>query len=95
MKKVILMAIFLLNAFHVQAYSEGYKTEDVEFVSHENKLSWTIVFPTDGKIHSAIVFVHGSGKQTRNLYWGKRFASAGIATLVYDKWGVGLSSGNY
>lgn len=39
MKKVILMAIFLLNAFHVQAYSEGYKTEDVEFVSHENKLS--------------------------------------------------------
>ncbi|MBL4672438.1 MAG: alpha/beta hydrolase [Arenicella sp.] len=95
MKKVICLTIFILNAFQVQAYSEDYKAEEVEFVSQGDKLSGTIVFPKDGKVHSAVVFVHGSGKQTRNLHWGERFASAGIAALVYDKRGVGLSGGTY
>jgi pimeloyl-ACP methyl ester carboxylesterase len=42
-----------------------------------------------------VVFIHGSGKQERNLHWAKRFAEAGIAALVYDKRGAGKSGGAY
>jgi pimeloyl-ACP methyl ester carboxylesterase len=42
-----------------------------------------------------VVFIHGSGKQTRNLAWATRFAEAGIAALVYDKRGAGKSGGDY
>src|SRR5690606_31854295 len=45
--------------------------------------------------HAAVVFIHGSGPQTRDLHWAKRFASEGIAALVYDKRGVGNSGGEY
>jgi len=53
------------------------------------------VFPADGHIHAAVVFVHGSGKQSRNLQWAEHFAHAGIAALVYDKRGAGKSGGEY
>ena len=76
-----------------QAYIEFYTIEEIEFVSHDVKLSGSLVLPKNNKIHSAVVFVHGSGKQTRSMHWAKRFASAGIAALVYDKRGVGLSGG--
>lgn len=69
--------------------------EDVEFESHGNQLAGSIVFPKSGRIYSAVVFVHGSGKQRRNLHWAKRFAEDGIAALVYDKRGVGESGGTY
>ena len=53
------------------------------------------MYPKKGDIHSAVVFVHGSGKQTRNLYWAERFAASGIAALVYDKRDAGKSGGKY
>jgi pimeloyl-ACP methyl ester carboxylesterase len=93
MKRIIFLAILLLNT--VYASGETYTVEEVEFTSHEDKLSGSIVFPENSKVHSAVVFVHGSGEQTRNLHWAKRFASKGIAALVYDKRGVGLSGGKY
>ena len=46
-------------------------------------------------MHAAVVFIHGSGKQTRDMGWAKRFASEGIAALVYDKRGAGRSGGEY
>ena len=93
MKKIILLVIFVLS--NHQVYAEAYLTEDVEFISHNVKLSGTIVFPKKSEIYAAVVFVHGSGKQTRNLHWAKRFASQGIIALVYDKRGVGRSKGEY
>ena len=53
------------------------------------------MFPKTRPIHSAVVFIHGSGKQTRNLEWARRFAADGIAALVYDKRGAGQSGGDY
>ncbi|MBB3059576.1 alpha/beta hydrolase family protein [Microbulbifer rhizosphaerae] len=93
MKKVIFLILFFLGSTCV--YGEGYKIEEIEFVSHTERLSGSIVFPKSDEIHSAVVFIHGSGKQERNMHWAQRFASEGIAALVYDKRGVGRSGGNY
>lgn len=87
--------VLLLNALQIEAYAENFKTEEVEFLSYGIKLAGTLVFPKDGEVHAAVVFVHGSGKQTRNLHLGQRFASEGIAALVYDKRGTGHSGGVY
>jgi len=88
---VLVLVFFFLS----EAHSESYITEDIKFDSHNDTLSGTIVLPKDKPIHSAVVFVHGSGEQTRNIYWAEQFASQGIAALVYDKRGVGDSGGIY
>jgi uncharacterized protein len=84
--------LFLLSA---RVCGAGYKTEEIEFISHGDRLSGSIVFPVDKKAHSAVVFVHGSGPQTRNMTWAESFAREGIAALVYDKRGAGKSGGKY
>lgn len=70
------------------------QAEDVTFVSHGTTLAGTIVLPK-GKIVAGVVFVHGSGKQSRNSSLAQKFADAGIAALVYDKRGAGRSGGVY
>jgi alpha-beta hydrolase superfamily lysophospholipase len=74
---------------------EKHHVEAIEFESHGTKLAGSIVFPENGKIHSAVVFVHGSGEQSRNMLWAERFANEGIVALVYDKRSVGKSGGKY
>jgi len=93
MKSIIFTALLLLSAILV--CGQGYKVEDVEFMSRGDKLAGSIVFPVDKEIRSAVVFVHGSGKQARNMMWAERFAKDGIAALVYDKRGAGKSGGSY
>ncbi len=90
----ILGAVFLLFA-SPGATGGNYKIEDVEFLSKGVKISGAIVLPEDKKTQAGIVFVHGSGKQTRSMFWAKKFANEGIAALVYDKRGVGKSGGKY
>lgn len=92
MKKTLFLVLSFL--YSIQVWAEGYKVEEVEFVSRGDKLSGSIVFPA-GKVHFAVVFVHGSGEQTRNMWLAERFAGDGIAALVYDKRGVGRSGGEY
>jgi len=92
MKKTFLLLLSL--ACSLQAVGENLRTEEVGFASHGATLSGSIVFPTRD-LHAAVVFVHGSGKQERNLQWAERFAQAGIAALVYDKRGAGKSGGEY
>lgn len=93
MKNTLFLVVLFL--FSVRASGESYRLEEVEFVSHGDTLSGSIVFPINQEIHSAVVFVHGSGMQTRNIEVAKRFAKDGIAALVYDKRGVGKSGGVY
>jgi uncharacterized protein len=52
--------------------------------------------PRPGKL-PAVVFGHGSGRQTKDsCQWlAPRFRERGFATLCYDKRGVGASSGDY
>jgi pimeloyl-ACP methyl ester carboxylesterase len=88
-----LVVLFSL-ACATQSFGENLPTEEIEFVSHGVTLSGSIVIPA-GEIDSAVVFVHGSGKQSRDLKLAERFANAGIAALVYDKRGAGKSGGEY
>ena len=69
--------------------------EEIAFSSNGSRLSGTIVFPTSDPITAAVVFVHGSGPQRRDLALAERFAAQGIAALVYDKRGVGRSQGTF
>ena len=89
-------SLLLLCAMVPTAAAAGDATSiDVEFDSHDATLSGTIVLPSDGAPRAAVVFVHGSGPQTRNVKLAARFAQDGIAALVYDKRGVGESGGRY
>jgi uncharacterized protein len=75
--------------------AKAQRVEEMEFDSHGARLAGSIVFPENGEIRAAVVFIHGSGKQTRNMAWAERFAKDGIVALVYDKRGVGKSGGEY
>jgi len=88
-------SVLLLLAAMIPAASNAANIEELEFESQGAKLAGSIVFPKSGDIRAAVVFVHGSGEQTRNMAWAERFAADGIAALVYDKRGVGKSGGKY
>jgi len=92
MKKSLLV---LLALFCAPGVAGSLRTQDVTFDSHGATLSGSIVYPAEGELRAAVVFIHGSGKQTRNLVLAEKFARAGIAALVYDKRGVGQSGGEY
>lgn len=74
---------------------ESVRVEEIEFESHSTKLAGSIVFPANKTPKAAMVFVHGSGKQSRNLALAEQFAREGIVSLVYDKRGAGKSGGEY
>jgi uncharacterized protein len=73
--------------------------EAVRFTNGAVTLAGTLVKPRDPGPHPAIVIVHGSGDQGRASgryrFWGEFFARRGLATLIYDKRGVGASGGDY
>ena len=92
MKKAVLALVALLSS--TPGFAQTFRTEEVVFMSHSTKLAGSIVFPA-GRIHAAVVFIHGSGRQERNLQLAERFARDGIAALVYDKRGAGRSGGDY
>jgi alpha-beta hydrolase superfamily lysophospholipase len=74
-----------------------YETEAVRFANGVVTLSGTLLVPSSAGRHPAIVFVHGSGPEGRyaSRYLADRFARAGFVALIYDKRGVGESSGDW
>ncbi len=92
MKKIAFLAMLLLGGS--VAYGNDTPSHDINFISQDTQLAGSILLPK-GDVHAAVVFVHGSGPQTRPLHWAQRFAAEGIAALVYDKRGVGASGGTY
>lgn len=93
MAKPTVLALLLFCS--LGASSESIRTEEIEFISRGDRLAGSLVLPASNGIRAAVVFVHGSGPQTRNLAWAERFAKDGIAALVYDKRGAGRSGGKY
>jgi dienelactone hydrolase len=87
--------LYLSILVSVNGLAGSPRVEDVEFASHGVTLSGSIVFPESQPFHAAAVFIHGSGKQERNLQLAERFAREGIVALVYDKRGAGKSGGEY
>lgn len=78
-----------------------YREEKVSFHSGGATLAGTLLVPSIKGPHPAVVFVHGSGEQDRNGYVSlmrfvaDHFARHGIAVLLYDKRGIGQSTGNW
>ena len=68
-------------------------TQDVEFRSGGVILSGTLLLPRHAI--AGVVAVHGSGKELRYAWLANLLAAKGVATLVYDKRGVGKSGGVY
>ena len=74
-----------------------YREEEVRFRNGAAVLAGSLLIPrTPGK-HPAVVFQHGSGPEGRfgSRFWADFLARRGIAALIYDKRGVGESTGDW
>ncbi len=73
------------------------REEEVQFSNGDVRLSGTLILPTSAPPYPAIVMAHGSGAEGRwaNRFLAQRFAEAGVAALIFDKRGVGQSSGDW
>jgi alpha-beta hydrolase superfamily lysophospholipase len=76
---------------------ETYREEEVAFYSGEIRLAGTLMTPKSAAPHPAVVFVQGSGPETRRRRreLASHFARSGIAALIYDKRGTGSSAGDW
>jgi dipeptidyl aminopeptidase/acylaminoacyl peptidase len=78
-----------------------YREEKVTFRNGDVTLAGTLLLPSTKGSHPAVILLHGSGEQDRNGYLSlmrfaaDNFARYGIAALIYDKRGVGASTGNW
>ena len=74
-----------------------FEEHHVEFHNQDVKLAGSLLLPESDRPVSAVVFVHGAGRQTREPYRevGEYFARQGMAALIYDKRGTGESGGAY
>lgn len=72
-------------------------TREVVFSNATTDLAGTLILPRGSGRHPAILFLHGSGPEGRwaNRWLAEQFANAGFVALVFDKRGVGASSGNW
>lgn len=71
--------------------------EEVRFQNGDVTLAGTLIKPTTAGPHPAIVMIHGSGIQGRPHMRpvADFLAHSGIAVLLYDKRGVGASTGDW
>ena len=78
---------------------ERYRQEQVRFRNGGVTLAGTLLLPPTRGRHPAIIFHEGSGDWTRDDTWFSRpvdlFLKHGIAVLLYDKRGVGSSTGDW
>lgn len=75
----------------------AFQEREVSFANGAVNLAGSLILPLTGSSLPAVVFLHGSGAEGR---WASRFlatelASHGIAALIFDKRGVGGSSGDW
>lgn len=88
-----------LLIFVALATSTGcsYRQQEVTFHNQTVTLAGTLTLPSGTGPHPAVVFIHGSGPDSRENYrfYTDLFARHGIATLIYDKRGVGTSTGDW
>ena len=85
---LIFLAFVSVGCFHRQ---------EITFKNGDVTLAGTLTLPSGNNPHPAVIFVHGSGAASResNRFYADLFARRGIATLIYDKRGVGASTGDW
>jgi len=80
-----------------RAMPSAISSSEVTFADGSVALAGSLLLPAGAGPHPAIVFLQGSGPEGRwaNRYLAERFAKAGFAALIYDKRGVGQSTGDW
>lgn len=75
----------------------GYREEVVSFDNRGARIVGTLYLPDRAGKHPGIVWIHGSGAQPRSFgaAHAAHCAGLGFAVLVYDKRGVGDSTGHF
>ena len=74
-----------------------YSAEQVDFENDGVRLAGTLLSPRSPGRHPAVVFLQGSGPEGRwaNAFVADYLARNGIVALIYDKRGVGGSTGDW
>lgn len=76
-----------------------FEEREITFPSGDVTLAGSLILPATGTGTGfpAVVFLHGSGAEGRwaSRYLATRLASGGVAALIFDKRGVGRSSGDW
>jgi uncharacterized protein len=75
----------------------AFREEPITFDNGPVRLSGTVIYPTGPGPFPGVVFVHGSGAEGRwaSRFLANAFARQGVASLIYDKRGVGTSTGDW
>jgi len=70
---------------------------EISFQSGNVTLAGTLILPQSAGRVPVVVFLHGSGAESRwaSRYLANQSASRGIASFIYDKRGVGTSTGDW
>lgn len=70
---------------------------NITFTSGPVTLAGSLLLPRTGDSLPGVVFLHGSGAEGRwaSHYLAAQFANHGVAALIFDKRGVGGSSGDW
>ncbi|MEJ2249364.1 MAG: alpha/beta hydrolase, partial [Candidatus Lokiarchaeota archaeon] len=90
----------------IQKGANKMQEQEIKFNSNEKELAGTLTFPSTSGTFPAVLLIPGSGKVDRDENHKKMklnaffeishyLAENGIASLRYDKSGVGQSGGNY
>ncbi|MBK9055098.1 MAG: alpha/beta hydrolase [Chloroflexi bacterium] len=78
---------------------DTYSEEEVTFTNGDVTLAGTLLIPEGPGPHPAAVMIHGSdpARRTSGFYraWADWLVHQGLAVLLYDKRGVGDSTGHY
>ena len=88
------------GAFTLKRSQKGpvyHREEEVTFKNGDVTLSGTLLLPIGKAKSPAVIFTHGSGPDSRAPYkdWALRFVKKGVAALIYDRGGVGKSTGEW
>ena len=80
-----------------RAARPDYEEREITFSNGKVRLAGSLLLPVTGNSLAAVVFLHGSGAEGRwaSRYLASTFARHGMAALIFDKRGVGGSSGDW
>jgi pimeloyl-ACP methyl ester carboxylesterase len=75
----------------------SFEERDITFANGAVTLTGSLLLPRTGNALPAVVFLHGSGAEGRwaSRYLAAQFAGRGFAALIFDKRGVGGSTGDW
>ncbi|OJJ19173.1 hypothetical protein BKI52_20385 [marine bacterium AO1-C] len=101
-KRSLLLLLLALIMFFLWLPESNYTTHSIRFLSGKDTLSGVLNMPDDLPKDSLtlLIFVHGDGALPADAHgyyepiW-RHLAENGVATLAWDKKGVGASQGNW